>query len=157
MNVISHLPSTSHTLISTNMSSTERLTNYITYIDSNPNLSRVGHYDHDTATIQPLSFTSGTYISNLYQVIEAGEDNICQTTERPFPSTVVKILPPLAERDVLCVGKNYLEHAKEFNSSGFDSSDTVDRPSRPVIFTKRYVLLNIHFKSLSRTAARNVF
>jgi 2-keto-4-pentenoate hydratase/2-oxohepta-3-ene-1,7-dioic acid hydratase in catechol pathway len=36
------------------------------------------------------------------------------------------------------VGKNYAEHAKEFNSSGFDSSDKVDQPSHPVIFTKRF-------------------
>jgi 2-keto-4-pentenoate hydratase/2-oxohepta-3-ene-1,7-dioic acid hydratase in catechol pathway len=35
------------------------------------------------------------------------------------------------------VGKNYSEHAKEFNSSGYDSSDRVDQPTHPVIFTKR--------------------
>jgi 2-keto-4-pentenoate hydratase/2-oxohepta-3-ene-1,7-dioic acid hydratase in catechol pathway len=38
---------------------------------------------------------------------------------------------------VLAVGKNYTEHAKEFNASGYDSSDKVDMPSHPVIFTKR--------------------
>lgn len=41
-------------------------------------------------------------------------------------------------RDILCVGKNYSEHAKEFNKSGFDSSDKVDIPTHPVIFTKRF-------------------
>ena len=35
------------------------------------------------------------------------------------------------------MGKNYMEHAAEFNKSGYDSSDQVDRPSHPVIFTKR--------------------
>ena len=40
----------------------------------------------------------------------------------------VKILPPLVGRDVLAVGKNYVDHAKEFNKSGYDSSDTVDIP-----------------------------
>lgn len=29
------------------------------------------------------------------------------------------------------------EHAKEFNASGYDSSDKVDQPTHPVIFTKR--------------------
>lgn len=49
----------------------------------------------------------------------------------------MNILPPIYGRDVLAVGKNYSEHAKEFNASGYDSSDKVDMPSHPVIFTKR--------------------
>ena len=49
----------------------------------------------------------------------------------------MNILPPVSGRDILAVGKNYSEHAKEFNASGYDSSDKVDMPSHPVIFTKR--------------------
>lgn len=49
----------------------------------------------------------------------------------------VNILPPISGRDVLAVGKNYSEHAKEFNASGYDASDKIDMPSHPVIFTKR--------------------
>lgn len=49
----------------------------------------------------------------------------------------VTILPPIGGRDILAVGKNYSEHAKEFNASGYDASDKVDMPSHPVIFTKR--------------------
>lgn len=37
----------------------------------------------------------------------------------------------------MAVGKNYSEHAKEFNASGYDASDKNDMPSHPVIFTKR--------------------
>lgn len=40
----------------------------------------------------------------------------------------VEILPPLRGRDLLAVGKNYAEHAKEFNASGYDSSDKKDIP-----------------------------
>jgi 2-keto-4-pentenoate hydratase/2-oxohepta-3-ene-1,7-dioic acid hydratase in catechol pathway len=43
---------------------------------------------------------------------------------------------PLPRRNILCVGKNYADHAAEFNRSGFDATDTVDRPGRPVVFTK---------------------
>jgi 2-keto-4-pentenoate hydratase/2-oxohepta-3-ene-1,7-dioic acid hydratase in catechol pathway len=43
---------------------------------------------------------------------------------------------PVPRRNILCVGKNYADHAAEFNRSGFDASDTVDRPDRPVVFTK---------------------
>ena len=112
-------------------------TNYVAYYDPQSQRNLVGHYDLSAKTIQPLSFKSGTPIANLYQVIEAGEPNI-STNGTPMDSTEVNVLPPFASRDVLCVGKNYFDHAKEFNSSGFDSSDKVDVPSHPVIFTKRY-------------------
>lgn len=117
--------------------SAKSLTNYIAYHDSQTKRDRVGSYDATEKTIQPLSFVSGTPIDNLYQVIEVGEAQIISSGP-PIPSSSVKVLPPLTGRDVLCVGKNYSEHAKEFNSSGFDSSDKVDIPSHPVIFTKRF-------------------
>ena len=46
---------------------------------------------------------------------------------------------PLPLRNIMCVGKNYIEHAKEFTASGFDSSassaaDAI--PTAPIIFTK---------------------
>lgn len=113
------------------------LTNYVAYYDPQARKNRVGHYSIEQSIIQPLSFKSGTPVSDLYQVIEAGETNIA-SSDIPFPASEVHILPPLASKDVLCVGKNYFDHAKEFNSSGFDSSDKVDVPSHPVIFTKRY-------------------
>ncbi|UPX20116.1 uncharacterized protein EKO05_0010360 [Ascochyta rabiei] len=113
------------------------LTNYIAYYDLQTRQERIGHYNLSEKSIQPLDFKSGTPISNLYQVIEAGEFNITSSGSS-IDSSKVRKLPPLAARDVLCVGKNYFDHAKEFNSSGFDSSDKVDVPSHPVIFTKRY-------------------
>lgn len=39
-------------------------------------------------------------------------------------------------RNIFCVGKNYSEHAKEFNRSGFDASSNTDMPEYPVLFTK---------------------
>jgi len=46
---------------------------------------------------------------------------------------------PFPPRNVMCVGKNYRAHAREFTKSGFDSSaggveDAI--PSAPIIFTK---------------------
>lgn len=112
-------------------------TNHVAFEDAQTGRSRVGHYDLVQKTIQPLAFLSGTPVDNLYQVIEAGEHNVVAAGEL-LPASSTKILPPFTGRDVLCVGKNYAEHAKEFNSSGFDSSDKVDTPSHPVIFTKRF-------------------
>lgn len=122
------------------------LTNYIAYVEnSTTNVSRIGHLDAASGTIQPLSFVSGTPLRDLYQVIAAGEENIITGVgESPVALDAVKILPVISGRDILAVGKNYPEHATEFNRSGYDSSDKVDQPSHPVIFTKRATSIIAH-------------
>jgi 2-keto-4-pentenoate hydratase/2-oxohepta-3-ene-1,7-dioic acid hydratase in catechol pathway len=124
-------------MASTNGVRKSSLTNYASYFDPQSGRPRIGHYNLIAKTMQPLSFASGSPLIDLYQVIEAGEAHIAASGE-PLPVDTIKILPPITGRDVLCVGKNYADHAKEFNSSGFDSSDKVDQPSHPVIFTKRF-------------------
>lgn len=53
------------------------------------------------------------------------------------PLSGVLLLAPLRPRNnVMCVGKNYYEHAKEFAGSGFDASQKQVVPDEPVIFTK---------------------
>lgn len=122
------------------------LTNYISYVENTTaNVSRIGHLDAASGTIQPLSFVSGTPLRDLYQVIAAGEENIIPGVgEWPISIDSVKLLPPICGRDILAVGKNYPEHASEFNKSGYDSSDKVDQPSHPVIFTKRSTSIIAH-------------
>jgi 2-keto-4-pentenoate hydratase/2-oxohepta-3-ene-1,7-dioic acid hydratase in catechol pathway len=54
-------------------------------------------------------------------------------------SAKLKAPIPLPLRNIMCVGKNYHEHAKEFSASGFDSTSTgaADAiPTAPIIFTK---------------------
>jgi 2-keto-4-pentenoate hydratase/2-oxohepta-3-ene-1,7-dioic acid hydratase in catechol pathway len=118
------------------MGSHSSLTQYAAYAEPDTGLPRIGHYDLSQQTIQPLSFVSGTPVTNLYEVIAAGPSKITPNGE-VLPAKHVRLLPPISGRDILAVGKNYMEHAKEFNSSGYDSSDKTDRPSHPVIFTKR--------------------
>ena len=50
----------------------------------------------------------------------------------------VQILAPMPHliRDMVCVGKNYHAHAKEFFDSGFDATQKETIPSEPIIFTK---------------------
>ena len=44
---------------------------------------------------------------------------------------------PRPARNILCVGKNYYAHAKEFQGSGFDKSSAgTEAPDLPIIFTK---------------------
>jgi 2-keto-4-pentenoate hydratase/2-oxohepta-3-ene-1,7-dioic acid hydratase in catechol pathway len=54
-----------------------------------------------------------------------------------LPLGSVRLLPALRPpNNVMCVGKNYVEHAREFASSGFDASQQQHVPDHPVIFTK---------------------
>jgi 2-keto-4-pentenoate hydratase/2-oxohepta-3-ene-1,7-dioic acid hydratase in catechol pathway len=43
---------------------------------------------------------------------------------------------PTPARNIMCVGKNYREHANEFAASGYDSGSAVVVPEFPIIFTK---------------------
>ena len=66
--------------------------------------------------------------------------------DRDLPPTVetialdqVDLLAPIPRpiRNIFCVGKNYHEHAKEFTSSGFDSSAAKGTiPESPIVFSK---------------------
>lgn len=120
-----------------NGTSINSLTNYASYLDPISSSPRIGHVDFTAWTITPLAFRSGTPLTDLYQVITAGENNIASYATEPLSLSAVKLLAPISGRDILAVGKNYAEHAREFNSSGYDASDKVDQPTHPVIFTKR--------------------
>ena len=109
--------------------------NFVAYGDSN-GASRVGHLDLESSKITPMVMQSGAPLDNLYQIIEL-ESDVVPAEGSALDLASVKLLPPISGRDVLCVGKNYSAHAKEFNKSGYDSSDKVDQPAHPVIFTKR--------------------
>ncbi|KAA8909511.1 hypothetical protein TRICI_004476 [Trichomonascus ciferrii] len=100
--------------------------------------SFVGDVDFDGAVVRQLKWKdTGELVTSIFSVIEHADRSI-QRSNEAIGLNRVKLLAPLKERDVLAVGKNYFDHAKEFNSSGFDASDKVDTPSHPVIFTKRH-------------------
>ncbi|HEY1940879.1 MAG TPA: fumarylacetoacetate hydrolase family protein [Roseiarcus sp.] len=57
----------------------------------------------------------------------------------PMPLSEARLEAPIPRprRNIFCVGKNYHEHAKEFASSGFDSSAAAGVvPKHPIIFSK---------------------
>ncbi|MGH8915220.1 MAG: fumarylacetoacetate hydrolase family protein [Acidimicrobiia bacterium] len=54
-----------------------------------------------------------------------------------FSLSDVRLLAPLVPRkNIMAVGRNYRDHAKEFSDSGFDASEKQMIPENPVIFTK---------------------
>ena len=50
----------------------------------------------------------------------------------------IKLLAPFPRpaKNILCVGKNYYDHAHEFHSSGVDASGKEAIPEVPIMFTK---------------------
>jgi 2-keto-4-pentenoate hydratase/2-oxohepta-3-ene-1,7-dioic acid hydratase in catechol pathway len=98
----------------------------------------VGDVDFDEGVVRELRWKeTGKLVTSVFAVIEHADRNI-ERSKEGIDLSRIKLLAPLPGRDVLAVGKNYFDHAKEFNSSGFDGSDKVDIPSHPVIFTKRH-------------------
>ena len=71
-----------------------------------------------------------------------------QLASQPIPAIAanhdlssIQLLAPIPRprRNIFCVGKNYFDHAKEFGTSGFDSSTSKpgdEIPKDPIIFTK---------------------
>ena len=56
-----------------------------------------------------------------------------------IPLHDLRLLAPIPRplRNIICVGKNYHEHANEFHASGFDSSaGAAAIPEHPIFFTK---------------------
>jgi 2-keto-4-pentenoate hydratase/2-oxohepta-3-ene-1,7-dioic acid hydratase in catechol pathway len=55
----------------------------------------------------------------------------------PYDSVRIHAPFPRPAKNILCVGKNYHEHAKEFHNSGVDASAGKDAiPEVPIMFTK---------------------
>ncbi len=97
----------------------------------------------DGKTFWPLEEMLGRAVPTLGAVV--GEFETIRSKIKPsgagLPLSAVKIEAPIPHpaRNVMCVGKNYHEHAREFTRSGFDSSassaaDAI--PTAPIIFTK---------------------
>lgn len=84
--------------------------------------------------------------NTLVGLIAAGPDALARlrteaaaASDPGLPLAGLRLLAPIPQpaRNVFCVGKNYVEHAKEFQGSGFDSSSAgQDIPDVPIIFTK---------------------
>lgn len=96
--------------------------------------TRTGVLDADTSQITPLANGEG-----LVDVIEAWDQNTPEFAKTTLSLDEVELLAPIPRprRNIFCVGRNYLEHAKEFADSGFDATASASHiPDHPVIFTK---------------------
>jgi 2-keto-4-pentenoate hydratase/2-oxohepta-3-ene-1,7-dioic acid hydratase in catechol pathway len=98
----------------------------------------VGAVDKNGASVTPLVGKDGASVTDMNTLFR-GER--VEPTGHPIALKSVKLKAPIPApvRNIMCVGKNYREHAREFAASGFDSSaasaaDAI--PTAPIIFTK---------------------
>jgi 2-keto-4-pentenoate hydratase/2-oxohepta-3-ene-1,7-dioic acid hydratase in catechol pathway len=104
--------------------------------------TRVGLVDIKNQTIQEYSTQEDLSEQGVLKILKL------QLAGDPLPGIVathalgqVQLLAPIPRprRNIFCVGKNYYEHAKEFGTSGYDSSTSKpgdEIPKHPIIFTK---------------------
>lgn len=91
--------------------------------------------DASTVTAVPGS-------QDLLALIDNWDDAAAQIAAGTGPAvniTDVELLAPipLPRRNIFCVGRNYVEHAKEFANSGYDATASAShQPEYPVVFTK---------------------
>lgn len=95
--------------------------------------------------------SEGSPVRSLRHVIEAGVDRLERRPERPLADCALAApVGPLAT-NVICVGKNYYEHAEEFARSGFDASGKEAVPAVPIVFTKAAGSLADPFQPIDST------
>ncbi len=105
---------------------------------------RVGVHDPESNTIVDLAATTRlpkemtafvalgkAGLQRARRAVKSGEGRL------PFESVKLHAPFPRPAKNILCVGKNYHEHAKEFHNSGVDASAGKDPiPEVPIMFTK---------------------
>jgi 2-keto-4-pentenoate hydratase/2-oxohepta-3-ene-1,7-dioic acid hydratase in catechol pathway len=103
-------------------------------------------------SFRPFS-VGGASLRDLRHVIKlVGEDTAAPEYGTPIALNRVKLAAPVGPlaKNVICVGKNYHDHAQEFARSGVDQSgDKQEVPADPVIFTKSTSSLADPFQKIS--------
>lgn len=114
----------------------------ITFIDSAG--ARIGVLEAGGTTIIDLSVAAPELARDMLGLIAAG-DAALATVRRSADNDKgrraidsVRLLAPIPRplRNIIAVGKNYREHAREFEKSGYDATGGKDIPELPIIFTK---------------------
>ena len=108
-------------------------------------LQRIGVLDRKAGKIVDLSVAAPDLPCNMLELIALGDAGLKRVRTAlasgkgliDLKTAKLDAPIPRPSKNVLCVGKNYHEHAKEFHDSGFDASAGANAaPEVPIIFTK---------------------
>ncbi len=116
---------------------------------------RLGLVAADGETVRDVTERAGT--TDLVTAIERWDElrpRLAAPADGPTLQLAdLRLLPPIARprRNLFCVGKNYKEHAAEFDRSGFNSGVAAGAPlpTHPVIFTKPGTALIGHRRAIA--------
>lgn len=111
----------------------------VTYID-NADITKTGLLNNDTVVpLEQLDISNdmNEIIKDFQKVKKIISENKIENL-KTLDLSDIKLLAPIPRplRNIMCVGKNYHDHAQEFYGSGFDSSGKKAVADFPVIFTK---------------------
>ena len=102
--------------------------------------TRIGLVDIQKQTIQEYALHENVSEEGVLKILKL------QLADTPLPKIIathalneIQLLAPIPRprRNIFCVGKNYFEHAKEFGTSGYDSSTSKpgdEIPKDPIIY-----------------------
>lgn len=97
------------------------------------------------AGVVPVQAISDRLPDNVAGLVRGGAEALAVLRQgfaksaAPVDDDDLRLVAPIPRppRNIFCVGKNYVEHAKEFEGSGFDaSSGGQATPDVPIVFTK---------------------
>ena len=100
---------------------------------------------HDAASDAIVDLAAGTRLPrDMTAFIALGKKGLARARravrsgEGRIPAGGVKLHAPIPRpaKNILCVGKNYHDHAEEFHSSGVDATGKEVVPEVPIMFTK---------------------
>jgi 2-keto-4-pentenoate hydratase/2-oxohepta-3-ene-1,7-dioic acid hydratase in catechol pathway len=115
----------------------------VTFVAAAGGAPRVGVLGRD-GRVFDLSRVAGVP-GDMIELIAAGPKAVAaarkaaEAADGWLAAGAVRLLAPIPRpaRNILCVGKNYYAHAREFQGSGFDKTSAgSDIPEVPIIFTK---------------------
>ena len=107
----------------------------------------IGALDLETRTIIDFSKAAPDLPATMLGLIELGNSGLVEAEKAvksannnaliKLVDVMLKAPIPVPRRDVIAVGRNYHDHAKEFHNSGFDATAGATAvPDDPIIFTK---------------------
>lgn len=100
-------------------------------------IQQTGVLNEDASTVTTVP--GGQDLLSLIDSWDSAAAELAALTGEAIPMADVELLAPipLPRRNIFCVGRNYVEHAKEFANSGYDATASATaQPEYPVVFTK---------------------
>ena len=108
---------------------------------------RIGILDRDAREVFDLAAADSGFPREMNDLVSCGSGMVQRAREclqvigrdQRLPLDALQLHAPIPrpKRNIICVGKNYREHAREFQDSGFDvSSGGREIPETPIFFTK---------------------